>query len=161
MRRPGFTVLELATAVALLVTFVAIAIPAYRAFEGGGEDQAARHRLAALEVELARAQADNGGMFPDEIHTYVPVGSDQVVDGDTPSERPSMLSLETIAPDVVAGAVLSDSGHCLVAVFSVNDDAAWAVDESPSAAACRAAHPTIVDEHTSWAAGEDHPVNLN
>ena len=38
-----------------------------------------------------------------------------------------MLSLETIAPDVVAGAVLSDSGHCLVAVFSVNDEAAWAV----------------------------------
>lgn len=161
MRRPGFTVLELATAVALLLTFVAIAIPVYRAFESRGGDQAARHRLAAIEVEVARAQVDNGGVFPAEIHAHIPGGSDQIVDGDTPSERPSMLSLHTIAPDAVAGAVLSDSGHCLVVVFTVNDEAAWAIDQTPAGAACRAAHPAIADERSSWFAGEDQSVNLN
>lgn len=159
MRRPGFTVLELATAVALLVLFVAIAVPTYKAFQGSGENSAARHRLAALEVELARVQAEAGG-FPDDVHTRVPRGAEQVVDGATASTGPSSLSLHTIAEDTVAGAVLADSGHCLVAVFNVNDEPVWASDETPAPGACRAGHPAIVDEHGSWFGDGNHTIDM-
>lgn len=161
MRRPGFTVLELATAAALLMMFVAIAIPTYRAFEGGGENTAARARLAAFEVELARAQADNGGAFPDDLHTQVVAGSEEVVDGATASTGPSMLSVQKLTANNASGTVLSDTGHCIVGVFNVTGDPVWAVDETPAAGACRAGHPTISDESGGWTAGDDNAVSLN
>jgi hypothetical protein len=111
-------------------------------------------------VELARAQSDNGGVFPTDAVASVPSGGERIVDGDEPSTGPTVLSLETLDGGHVAGAVLSVDGECFVAVFTVAEDPLWAADADPADGQCRAAHPEVAAGFPSWVAGGDNQVDL-
>ena len=138
-RNQGFTVLELAIAVALLVTFVAIAIPTYQRIQTGAWDKAARLTLLSVEPELARIQSESlDGTFPDDLAPRVQVGSTEVVTAD---RSDGDVSLGNLDGEYAIGTTMSRSGTCWAAFFNITDEPLWAFAKDILSTQCTADNP--------------------
>lgn len=159
----GFTVLEIAAALALIAVISLVAFPKWRAAERSAADRAARLTLASLEPEVARVTISAGGEVPVDVAFRMRVGGLTLTAGTVASRDANSVSVAPLAgsADRAVLALLSDSGACWVMSTTIDAEPRWGVDRDPDDGACRASEPGITDGSVAGTEGSPSELNLS